>query len=150
MKREFPCRGPALTAARDVMQKLRADARRVQVGRLTSIANVETAYCCTNESFLVWLDSSFLRLGPAYFPSRRAQAQSRLAAVRRLPAGLALTELSTTADLMGPRLGFLLAACFRRELAVDGPDEGCQLSRYSSGGNRRQLASPRELAVTRA
>jgi hypothetical protein len=55
------------------MQKLRVDARRVQVDAIDLHCKREIAVlssadrCCTNESFLVWLDSSFLRLGPLIF-----------------------------------------------------------------------------------
>ena len=85
MNRELPCRGPALTAARDVMQKLRADARRVQVDAIDLQwknwdGELSLLDLYTDQRFLVWLDSSFLRLGPLNFPCRRAQDHSRLAA----------------------------------------------------------------------
>jgi hypothetical protein len=74
------------------------------------------------ESFLVWPDSSFLRLGPLIFQADARRDQSRLAAcLAATRRGLAFTDPSTTAGLVGPRLGSLLR---RRQLVVDRPDEG--------------------------
>jgi hypothetical protein len=95
MKRELPCRGPALTAARDVMQKLRVDARRVQVDAIDlqwKNWDGELSLCAlyTDQSFLVWLDSSFLRLGPLIFPADARRVGQDWPPVRRPPAGLGL------------------------------------------------------------
>ena len=93
MKRELPCRGPALTAARDVMQKLRADAVQLDAVDLQwKNWDGELSLCAlyTDHSFLVWLDSSFLRLGPLIFQADARRISQDWPPVWRPPAGLGL------------------------------------------------------------
>jgi hypothetical protein len=76
------------------MQKLRTDVVQLDAIDLQWKSwNGELSFCdlYTDQSFLVWLDSSFLRLGPLIFQAdarRLSQGWPRSAATRRAWPGL--------------------------------------------------------------